>query len=70
MVCTLSVLMEPGFANSKHRVLVTPAKRGKGSKLKAPDEARDQTPAERRAAMTWAQRLKRVFTRSRRFRRH
>jgi len=38
--------------NSKHRVLVTPAKRGKGSKLKAPDEAQDQTPAERRAAMT------------------
>jgi hypothetical protein len=40
---------------------VTPAKRGKGSKLKVPDEAQDQTPAERRAAMTWAQRLKRVF---------
>jgi hypothetical protein len=48
--------------NSKHRVQVTPAKRGKGSKPKAPDEAQDQTPAERRAAMTWAQRLKRVFT--------
>jgi hypothetical protein len=47
--------------NSKYRALVTPAKRGKGSKLKAPDEAQDQTPAERRAAMTWAQRLKRVF---------
>ena len=47
--------------NSKHRALVTPAKRGKGSKLKVPDEAQDQTPAERRAAMTWAQRLKRVF---------
>ena len=39
----------------------TPAKRGEGSKRKAPDEAQDQTPAERRAAMTWAQRLKRVF---------
>jgi hypothetical protein len=25
----------------KHRALVTPAKRGKGSKLKAPDEAQD-----------------------------
>jgi Putative transposase/Transposase zinc-binding domain len=47
--------------NSRHRALVTPAKRGKGSRLKAPDEAQDQTPAERRAAMTWAQRLKRVF---------
>jgi hypothetical protein len=56
--------------NSKYRALVTPAKRGKGSKLKVPDEAQDQTPAERRAAMTWAQRLKRVFTKSRRFRRH
>ncbi len=47
--------------NSKHRVQVTPAKRGKGSHPKAPDEAQNQTPAERRAAMTWAQRLKRVF---------
>ena len=47
--------------NSKHRVQVTPAKRGKGSHPKAPDEAQDQTPGERRAAMTWAQRLKRVF---------
>ena len=47
--------------NSKHRVQVTPAKRGKGSTPKAPDEAQDRTPAERRAAMTWAQRLKRVF---------
>lgn len=47
--------------NSKHRTLVTPAKRGKGSKPQALDEAQDQTPAERRAAMTWAQRLKRVF---------
>ena len=56
-------------ANSKHRAFVTPAKRGKGNKTKAPDEPQDQTPAERRAAMTpdrvrgrlWAQRLKRVF---------
>ena len=47
--------------NSKHRALVTPAKRGKGSRLKVPDEAQDQTLAERRATMTWAQRLKRVF---------
>lgn len=45
--------------NSKHRALVTPAKRGKGNKTKASDEP--QTPTERRAAMTWAQRLKRVF---------
>jgi len=39
---------------NRGRALVTPAKRGKGSKLKVPDEAQDQTPAERRAAMTWA----------------
>ena len=49
--------------NSKHRAWVTPAKRGKGNKAKAPDEG--QTPAERHVAMTpdrvrgrlWAQRL-------------
>ena len=45
--------------NSKHRALVTKAARGKGNKAKGSDEP--QTPAERRAAMTWAQRLKRVF---------
>lgn len=45
--------------NSQHRALVTPAKRGKGNKAKGPDEP--QTSAERRAAMTWARRLKRVF---------
>ena len=47
--------------NSKHRALVTPAKRGKGNKPKVPDEGQEKTPAERRAAMSWAQRLKRVF---------
>jgi len=46
--------------NSKHRVQVTPAKRGKGKKPRLLEE--NQTPAERRAAMTWAKRLKRVFT--------
>jgi hypothetical protein len=53
--------------NSKHRALVTPAKRGKGNKARVPDEP--PTPAECRASMTpdqvrgrlWAQRLKRVF---------
>jgi hypothetical protein len=40
---------------------VTPAKRGKGTKIKPLDEIQDQTPAERRASMTWAKRLKRVF---------
>jgi hypothetical protein len=40
---------------------VTPAKRGKGKMVKTPKEAQDQSPAEKRASMTWAQRLKRVF---------
>jgi hypothetical protein len=56
--------------NCKHRALVTPAKRGKGSKSPGIDGSEDKTPAERHAAMTWAQRLKRVLTKSRRFRRH
>src|SRR3990167_4497084 len=47
--------------NSKHRASVTPAKRGKGNKPGALDATQAQTPAERRASMTWAQRLKRVF---------
>ena len=40
--------------NSKHRALVTPAKRGKGNKVKVLDEP--QTLAERRASMTCTQR--------------
>ena len=47
--------------NSKHRALVTPAKRGKGNKHTVTDEDQERTPAERRASMTWAQRLKRIF---------
>ena len=47
--------------NSPHRALVTPGKRGKGSKTQDADETQEQTPFERRASMTWAQRLKRVF---------
>ena len=45
--------------NHRWRGLVTPARRGKGIKSIANAEVR--TPAERHAAMTWAQRLKRVF---------
>jgi len=45
--------------NSKHRAQVTPARRGKVKNPRSLDE--NQTPAERRATMTWAQRLKRVF---------
>ena len=44
--------------NSKHRVDVTPAKRGKGHARK---ENEDKTPEQRLRAMIWAQRLKRVF---------
>ncbi len=45
--------------NSRHRALVTPPKRGSGCKAWVGDEP--PTPAERRASMTGAQRLKRVF---------
>jgi len=47
--------------NSRYRAMVTPAKRGKGKKSKAVNHKQDQTPAEKRASMTWAKRLKRVF---------
>jgi hypothetical protein len=47
--------------NSAHRARVTPAKRGKGNKARTADAPEATTPAERRGAMTWAQRLKRVF---------
>jgi len=45
--------------NSKFRALITPATRGKGNPARAVDEP--QTLAERRASMSRAQRLKRVF---------
>ncbi|MBT3722974.1 MAG: IS91 family transposase [Gammaproteobacteria bacterium] len=41
--------------NSKHRTLVTPARRGKSL------QEENKTPEEKHRAMTWAQRLKRVF---------
>ena len=47
--------------NSPHRALVTKAGRGRGANRKASEEVEEDTPATRRAAMTWAQRLKRVF---------
>ena len=47
--------------NSKHRALVTPGKQGKGWKIVASEDTQDKSPEERRASMTWAQRLKRVF---------
>ena len=47
--------------NSKHRARVTPAKRGRGGQRSATKDMEEPTPAERRASMSWAQRLKRVF---------
>jgi len=46
--------------NSKYRSRVTPANRGKRQRCRSVHGA-DQTPAEKRASMTWAKRLKRVF---------
>jgi hypothetical protein len=44
-------------------VRVKPAKRGRGRKRRQPpgENWLDKTPAERHVAMTWMQRLKRVF---------
>jgi hypothetical protein len=47
--------------HSKHRALVMKAALGKGAKRKLFDGKQEKTPAQRRAAITWAQRLKRVF---------
>lgn len=47
--------------NSKYRGRVTPARRGRGGQPVTTAEPEEPTPAERRAAMSWAQRLKRVF---------
>ena len=52
-----SLLVAP---NSLHRVWVTPARRGKGSPKLSADQD-EKTPAQPHVAMTWAQRLKRVF---------
>ncbi len=46
--------------NSKWRALVTPSKRGKAKKL-SEGKHTDKSPAEPHVAITWAQRLKRVF---------
>ena len=47
--------------NSKHRVLVTPAHRGKGGNKQINLETQEKTTFARKQGMTWAQRLKRVF---------
>jgi hypothetical protein len=51
----------PHHPKSKYRARVTLTKRGKRIRAGTSDAAEDRTPAERRAAMTWAKRLKRVF---------
>ncbi len=45
--------------NSRHRVSVTPARRGKASQKTVADQD-EKTPVQSHVAMTWAQRLKRV----------
>jgi|GEM_PF-1457512 len=47
--------------NSPHRALVTKAGRGRGARRGASDEVEEDRPAGRRMALSWAQRLKRVF---------
>jgi hypothetical protein len=47
--------------NSKYRMTITPAKRGRGSSKAIDTELDDRTPMEQHVAMTWARRLKRVF---------
>jgi hypothetical protein len=47
--------------NSRYRARVTPVKRGKGSPCRSTQDSQQPTPTERRASMSWVQRLKRVF---------
>jgi len=48
--------------DSKHRINVTPAKRGKGSNTQGLKSKKNAEPPDNeRKEMTWAQRLKRVF---------
>ncbi len=47
--------------NSRYRGRVTKAKRGRGGRPASTGDPEAPTLAERRAAMTWSQRLKRVF---------
>ena len=47
--------------NSNHRALIISAKRGRGRDASPDKQGEEKTPFERRVAMTWAQRLKRVY---------
>ena len=52
------------------RYITRPAVSEKRLSLTNQGKVRYELPVQRHAAMTWAQRLKRVFTKSRRFRRY
>jgi len=47
--------------NSKHRALVTPARRGKGGRKTTAQKGTEDAGSNHHVAMTWAQRLQRVF---------
>ena len=47
--------------NSPYRARITPGRRGRSTRPTKPAREKDRTPAEQRAAMRWAKRLKRVF---------
>ena len=47
--------------NSTHRALVTPARRGKGGRRNTTQQGQENEQTNRHVAMTWSQRLKRVF---------
>ena len=47
--------------NSKHRALVTPARRGKGKRRSTVEEDKEKAETNCHVAMSWAQRLKPVF---------
>ena len=47
--------------NSKHRINVTPAKRGKGRAKKTPPTNKQESATDCHKSLTWAVRLKRVF---------
>jgi hypothetical protein len=60
------VIKKAGLTRKRARTgAVTPAKRGKGAKAAGLEEEQEKTPAQRRAAMTWSQRLKREPSRFR-----
>ncbi len=60
---TLPASGEPSAdgVGKQYRARVTPARRGRGGRHVTTADPEERTAAERRAAMTWAQCLKRVF---------